>query len=52
MEHVAREVLDALEALKARLDGVLGSPIWCMAALPTAEGWNWVGFNIPSNLSH
>jgi len=35
--------------LKARLDGALGSLSWWVAALPTAEGWNWVIFrSLPS----
>jgi len=29
-----------LAALKARLDGVLGSLSWGGAALPTARGWS------------
>ena len=36
-------------ALKARLDGALGSLIWWMAALPMAGGWHWVGFKVPFN---
>ena len=27
-------------------------PCLVRAALPTAGGWNWMIFNIPSNLSH
>ena len=42
----------SLEAFKARLDGVLGSLTWWVAALPTARGCNWVGFEVPSNSSH
>ena len=42
----------SLEALKARLDGALGSLRWWGAALPLAGGWGWVGFNIISNPSH
>jgi len=37
--------------LKAGLDGTLGSLIWWVAALPMAGGWNWVGFEVPSNPS-
>jgi len=40
-----------LEAFKAGLDGTLGSLIWWVAALPMAGGWNWVGFEVPSNPS-
>ena len=36
------------EALKAGLDGALGS-LSCWVALPTAGGWDWVGFEVPSN---
>jgi len=39
------------EALKARLDGAMGSLSWWVAALPTAGGWSLIMFNIPSNLS-
>jgi len=43
----------SLEALKASLDGALGSLIQWAAALPTAEAWKWMIFKIPSsNLSH
>ena len=41
-----------LEALSARLDGALGSLIHWVAALPKADGWNWMGFEVPSNPSH
>jgi len=46
-----REAVGApsLEVLKARLDGALGSLICRVAALPTAGGWKWVGFKIPSD---
>ena len=40
-----------LEALSARLDGALGSLIHWVAALPKADGWNWMGFEVPSNPS-
>ena len=39
----------SLEVLKARLDGALGSLSCWVAALPTAQGWGWVGFEVPSN---
>jgi len=39
-------------ALKARLDGALGSLSWWVAALPMTEIWSWAGFKIPSNPSH
>jgi len=39
----------SLEALKANLDGALGSLSWGVAALPMAEGWDWVGFEVPSH---
>ena len=39
----------SLEALKATLDGALGSLSCWVAALPTAQGWGWVGFEVPSN---
>jgi len=42
----------SLEALKATLDGALGSLSCWVAALPTAEGWNWMGFVVPSNPNH
>jgi len=42
----------SLEALKARLDGAPGSLSWWGAALPMAGRWDWMGFEIPSNLSH
>ena len=38
--------------LKARLDGALDSLIQCVVTLPTAGGWNWVGFKVFSSLSH
>lgn len=40
------------EAFKARLEGAHGSLIWWVAALPMAEGWNWMILKVPSNLSH
>jgi len=42
----------SLEALKARLDGALGSLIQWVAALLIAGGWNWVGFKVPPNPNH
>jgi len=41
-----------LKALKARLDGALGSLIQWVAALPTAGGWNQMVFEVLSNQSH
>ncbi len=41
----------SLEALKARLDGAPGSLSW-WGALPMAQGWDWVGFKVPSNPNH
>ena len=38
----------SLEAFEARLDGALGSLSWCVTALPTAEGWSWMGFEVLS----
>jgi len=40
-----------MEALKARLDGALGSLVWWVATLPMAGGWNRVIFKVLSNLS-
>ena len=34
-------------AVKARLDGALGSLSWWVA-LPVSGGWNWVSFKVPS----
>jgi len=42
----------SVEALKARLDGALGSLSWWEAALPMAEGWGWLGCELPSNPNH
>ena len=39
----------SLEAFKAKLDGALDSLSCWVAALPMAGGWDWVGFNVPSN---
>ena len=49
-----REAVDApsLEVLKAKLDGDLGSLSWWGTALLMAGGWNWVGFEVSSKLSH
>ena len=41
----------SLEALKASLDGALGSLSWWGAALPVAGGWNQMISMVPSNLS-
>ena len=42
----------SLGAFKARLDGALGILSWFVAALPTAGGWNWMIFKVPSNPNH
>ena len=42
----------SLEALKARLDGALGSLSWWGAALPMAVGWSLMTFNAPFNPNH
>ena len=49
-----REAVDApaVEVLKAKLDGDLGSLSWWGTALLMAGGWNWVGFEVSSKLSH
>jgi len=51
--RLLREAVGApsLEALRARLDGVLGSLSCWGAALPMAEGWGCVGFVVSSNSS-
>ena len=45
------EVPPCLEVFEARLDGALGSLSWWVAALPTAQRWDWVCFEVPSNAS-
>ena len=52
--RLSREAVGApsLGKFKVRLDGTLGSLIWWAVTLPTAGGWSWVGFIVPSNLSH
>lgn len=49
-----REVVNApsLEAFKARMDGILGSFVWWLAALPMVVGWNWMTFEVPSKQNH
>ena len=42
----------SLEVFQARLDGAPGSLGCRVAALPTAVGWDWVGFEVLSNPSH
>ena len=42
----------SLEALKAILDGALGSLIWWVIVLLTAGDWDWVGFKVPSSPSN
>jgi len=39
----------SLKVLKARVDRALGSLIWRRAALPTAGGWSYMIFKVPSN---
>lgn len=48
-----REAVDVpyVEVFKARVDGVMGSLIQWVAILPTAVSWNWVVFNVLSDLS-
>ena len=42
-----------LEAFKARAQRWgPGNLIWWVAALPVAEGWNWLDFKVLSNPSH
>jgi len=48
----AVEGQSTLEAFKARFDGALCSLIQWVAALPTAGGWSWMGFRVPSSPSH
>jgi len=42
----------SLEELKARLDGAPGSLSWWGEALPTAQGWGSVSFDVPSSPSN
>ena len=42
----------SLAALKARLDGALGSLSWCGASLHTAGDWDCENFKGPVNPSH
>ena len=42
----------SMEVLKAGLDGALGSLSCWVAALPMAQVWGWVGFMVPSNITH
>ena len=52
--RLSREAVGApsLDVLKARLEGVLSSQRWWVAALTQAGGWKWVGFKVLSNLIH
>jgi len=52
--RLPREAVGApsLEAFKVRLDGALGCLIWWVVALSVAGGWNWLGFKVPSKVSH
>ena len=43
-EALAQLPREAVEVLKARLDGILGSLSWWVAALPVAWGWGRMGF--------
>ena len=53
LAQLPREAVGApsLEALRARLDGALGSLSCWVAALPMAGGWGCVGFKVPSSQS-
>ena len=42
----------SLEAIKARLEGRLGSLMLWVAALPWLRGWNWGTLKVSPNLSH
>ena len=46
----------SVEALKARLDGALGSlgwsEMWRLVALPVAGGWSFVILEVPSSPGH
>jgi len=46
------EAVDALEALKARVDGAVSNPGQREVALPIAGHWNWMILKIPSNINH
>ena len=37
---------------KARLDGALDNLIWWVTTLLMGRGWDWMGFEVPSNPSH
>ena len=54
LAQLPRKAVDvpSLEALKARLDGILGSLRWWGSALPKEVCWNWVVFKMPSIPSH
>lgn len=41
-----------LEALKGRLDEVLGSLGWWVVSLLMVRSWNWMIFKVLSNISH
>lgn len=53
VREVPREAVDApcLEVFKAQLDGASANLIWWVASLPTAGGWSWGSFEVPSNPS-
>ena len=52
--RLPKEAVDApsLEAFKARLDVALGSPVWWLATLHIAGGWNWMVIVVLSNPGH
>ena len=54
LEQAAQRAVGApsLEMLKTRLDGALDSLSWWGAASPWQRDWNWLIFEIPSNLIH
>ena len=45
------EAVDALEALKARLDGAVSNPGQREVSLPIAGRWNWVILKVPKYLT-
>jgi len=42
----------SLEAFKARLDVALGSPVWWLATLHIAGGWNEISIVVLFNPGH
>ena len=49
-----KEAVDApsLQAFKARLHVALGSLVWWLMTLHTAEGWNWMSIVVLFNPGH